>query len=381
MRKSLFTEAQVIGILKRAEAGQPVTELCRELGITQQTFYRWRRKYGGMEVSDAQELNRLLDENRRLKHLVAELALDNRILKDVLGKKMMPLAAQRQSVQRVQTQQKVSQRRACRALGFSRACVRYRTRKRTDQRLRVLLRTLAEQRPRYGYRRLHALLRRRGERVNKKRVHRLYREEGLHLRRQNRRRKRCGPRSGLLPCSRPNQRWSLDFMQDSLGSGRKVRLLNVIDDCTRECLCIEVSTGFSGLYVTRVLERLCQQRGCPETIRSDNGTEFVSVDVQRWAKARGIQWHCIEPGKPTQNSHIESFNGKLRDECLNRNLWRDIAEVRRETEQYKTEYNTERPHQALRYLTPSEYAQKLQTVEKSAREEFPSHAMQTQGFT
>ena len=294
---------------------------------------------------------------------------------------MMPLAAQRQSVQRVQTQQKVSQRRACRALGFSRACVRYRTRKRTDQRLRVLLRTLAEQRPRYGYRRLHALLRRRGERVNKKRVHRLYREEGLHLRRQNRRRKRCGPRSGLLPCSRPNQRWSLDFMQDSLGSGRKVRLLNVIDDCTRECLCIEVSTGFSGLYVTRVLERLCQHRGCPETIRSDNGTEFVSVDVQRWAKARGIQWHCIEPGKPTQNSHIESGSGKLRDECLNRNLWRDLAEVRRETEQYKTEYNTERPHQALRYLTPSEYAQKLQPVDKSAKEEFPSHAMQTPGFT
>lgn len=294
---------------------------------------------------------------------------------------MIPLAAQRQSVQRVQAQQRVSQRRACRALGVSRASLRYRTRKRTDQRLRGLLRTLAEQRPRYGYRRLHALLRRRGERVNKKRVHRLYREEGLHLRRQNRRRKRCGPRSVLLPCSRPNQRWSLDFMQDSLGSGRKVRLLNVIDDCTRECLCIEVSTGFSGLYVTRVLERLCQHRGRPETIRSDNGTEFVSTDVQRWAKARGIKWHYIEPGKPTQNSHIESFNGKLRDECLNRNLWRDLAEVRRETEQYRTEYNTERPHQALRYLTPSEYAQKLQTVDKSAREEFPSHAMQTPGFT
>lgn len=277
-------------------------------------------------------------------------------------KKVMPLAAQRQSVQRVQTQQKVGQRRACRALGFSRACVRYRTRKRTDQRL-------------------HALLRRRGERVNKKRVHRLYREEGLHLRRQNRRRKRCGPGSVLLPCSRPNQRWSLDFMQDSLGNGRKVRLLNVIDDCTRECLCIEVSTGFSGLYVTRVLERLCQQRGRPETIRSDNGPVFVSADVQRWAQGRGIKWHYIEPGKPMQNSHIESFNGKLRDECLNRNLWQDIAEVRQETEQYRTQYNTERPNQALRYLTPSEYAQKLQTVEKSAREELPSHAMQTPGFT
>jgi len=170
-------------------------------------------------------------------------------------------------------------------------------------------------------------------------------------------------------------------MQDSLRNGRKVRLLNVIDDCTRECLCIEVSTGFSGLYVTRGLERLCQQRGRPERIRSDNGPEFVSTDVQRWAQDRGIQWHYIEPGKPTQNSHIESFNGKLRDECLNRNLWQDIAEVRREVEQYRTQYNTERPHQALRYLTPSEYAQKLQTVEKSAREEFPSHAMQTPGFT
>ena len=290
-------------------------------------------------------------------------------------------AACREGVQRAQAGFAVSQRRACRTLGVSRATVRYRARRGNDQRLRGLLRTLAEQNARYGYRRLHALLRRRGERVNKKRVHRLYREEGLHLRRQNRRRKRCGPRSVLLPCSRPNQRWSLDFMQDSLGNGRKVRLRNVIDDCTRECLCIEVSTGFSGLYVTRVLERLCQQRGRPETIRSDNGPVFVSADVQRWAQGRGIKWHYIEPGKPMQNSHIESFNGKLRDECLNRNLWQDIAEVRRETEQYRTQYNTERPHQALRYLTPPTYAQKLQTVEKSAREELPSHAMQTPGFT
>ena len=294
---------------------------------------------------------------------------------------MMPLAAQRQNVQRVQRQQRLSQRRVCRALGFSRTSMRYRARRRADQRLRGLLRTLASEQPRYGYRRLHALLRRRGEPVNKKRVHRLYREEGLHLRKQTRRRRQSGPRSVLRPCSRPNQRWSLDFMQDSLGSGRKVRLLNVIDDCTRECLCIEVATGFSGLHVTRVLDRLCQQRGRPETIRSDNGPEFVSDDVQRWAKERKILWHYIEPGKPTQNSHIESFNGKVRDECLNRNLWRDLAEVRRETEQYRTEYNTVRPHSALRYLTPSEYAQKLQTVEKSQREDFPSHAMQTPGFT
>ena len=129
----------------------------------------------------------------------------------------------------------------------------------------------------------------------------------------------------------PNQRWSLDFMHDTLEDGRCFRLLNVIDDCTRECLCIEVSIGFSGKYVARVLERLCQERGAPEVIRSDNGPEFIGDPVQQWAIGRGLRWDCIEPGKPTQNSHIESFNGRLRDECLNQNLWRNLPEVRRET--------------------------------------------------
>ena len=221
MRKSLFTEAPFIGILKQAETGRMVTDLCREHGITQATFYRWRSKYGGMEVAGAQELNRLLDENRRLKQLVADLSLDVQVLKHVLGKK----------------------RRS--PLHVVREC------------------------------RLAVMLQRLGERVNAKRVYRLYREEQLHLRRKRHRKRIVGPRGALLPCSRPNQRWSLDFMTDSLGSGRKFRMFNVIDDCTRECLCIEVSTGFSGRHVTRVLERLCQQLGRPKVIRSDNGSEFT----------------------------------------------------------------------------------------------------------
>jgi transposase InsO family protein len=274
-----------------------------------------------------------------------------------------------------------SQRRACAALGWSRSSVRYRTRRGTDLRLRGLLRELAQRRPRFGYRRLCALLRRSGERINPKRVYRLYREEGLQLRRQTRRRRRTGPRGVLLPCSRPNQRWSLDFMHDTLGSGRKFRLLNVLDDCTRECLCIEVSTGFSGRHVARVLERLSQERGVPEVIRSDNGSELVSEAVQSWARRRGIRWHCIEPGKPTQNSHIESFNGRLRDECLNQNLWRDLAEVRRETSEYRRDYNEDRPHGALRYLAPAEYARRLLAQESLGRRNATSHAKTSSGLT
>jgi len=292
-----------------------------------------------------------------------------------------PPAAQREQAGRARREIGASQRRICRALGWARSSVRYRSRRGSDLRLRGLLRDLARRRPRFGYRRLHALLRRQGERVNLKRVHRLYRDEGLHLRRTTRRRRRGGPRGFLVPCSRPNQRWSLDFMHDTLGSGRKFRLLNVLDDCTRECLCIEVSTGFSGAHVARVLERLCQGRVVPECIRSDNGPEFVSEAVQSWARSRGIQWHCIEPGKPTQNSHIESFNGRLRDECLNQNLWRDLKEVRRETAEYRRDYNEDRPHGALRYLSPSEYARRLQPIDSLGIRNADSHAMAPTGLT
>lgn len=273
----------------------------------------------------------------------------------------------RDAVQRTQQELGMSQRRVCRALGFSRSSARYRARRSNDQRLRSRLRELAQKRRRFGYRRLWALLVQQGERVNKKRVYRLYRQEQLHLRRQTRRRRAVGPRGALLPCSRPNQRWSVDFMQDTLWDGRGFRLLNVIDDCTRESLCIEVSTGFSGRQVARVLERLCQERGDPETIRSDNGPEFVSEAVQGWAALRGVRWHCIEPGKPTQNSHIESFNGRLRDECLNENLWRNLEEVRRETSEYRRDYNQDRPHGALNYLAPTEYARRLLTGENLGR--------------
>lgn len=293
----------------------------------------------------------------------------------------MPPAARRDHVQRVQHTMRLSQRRACAALGFARSSVRYRRRRLSDHRLRQLLRELAQQRRRFGYRRLWALLRQRGEQVNLKRVHRLYRQEQLHLRAKTRRRRAAGPRGALVPCSRPNQRWSLDFMHDTLQDGRRFRTLNAIDDCTRECLCIEVSTSFSGPHVTRVLERLCQQHGAPETIRSDNGPELISSAVQSWSQRRKIHWHYIEPGKPTQNSHIESFNGRLRDECLNQNLWRNLAEVRRETEEYRRDYNQQRPHGALCYLPPSEYRRRLLTGESFGKKKAPSHDTHSPGLT
>ena len=170
-------------------------------------------------------------------------------------------------------------------------------------------------------------------------------------------------------------------MHDTLRDSRRFRLLTGIDDGTRECLCIEVSVGFSGRHMTRVLERLCQERGCPETIRSVNGPEFVSDAVQDWAQRRGIKWHCIAPGKPTQSSHIESFNGRLRDECLNENWWRNLPEVRCLTKEYQTDHNHRRPRGALRHLTPSEYSHNLATGQKSGREATLCRANHQPGFS
>ena len=199
-----------------------------------------------------------------------------------------------------------------------RATCRYRKRRSEDQPLRVRLRELAEARRRFGYRRLQILLEREGWQVNHKRVYRLYVEEKLSLRRK-RGRKRGTVRQPLPAAVAANQVWSVDFMSDTLSSGRRFRTLNIVDDYTRECLAIEVDTSLGGVRVVRVLEELKQRRGLPRQIRSDNGPEFVSRAVDQWAYEQGLQWHTIQPGRPMENGYVESFNGRFRDECLNEN--------------------------------------------------------------
>lgn len=249
----------------------------------------------------------------------------------------------------------MSERRACRALRANRSSIRYRKRRADDGELRRVLRELAAQRRRFGYRRLCGLLRRQGWAVNHKRVYRLYREEGLAVRKSIGKRVARGRVPALVPTA-PNQQWSLDFMSDSLASGRKIRLLPVEDVFTREGLAIEVDTSLPGVRVVQVLERLERERGAlPQEIILDNGPELTSRALDQWAYEHGVRLRFIDPGKPQQNGFIESFNGKFRDECLNQHWFLSLADARKIVEDWRVDYNRNRPHSSLGNLTPEEY--------------------------
>ena len=222
--------------------------------------------------------------------------------------------------------------------------------------LRERLKELAGQRRRFGYRRLHALLRREGWRVNHKAVHRIYVEEGLQVRQRKRKRLARVERQPMLVPQAPNQRWSMDFQHDLLATGQRLRTLNIVDDFSRECPAIEVDTSLPGARVVRVLERLAETRGLPTEIILDNGPEMIGKVLDQWAWRNGVRLHFIDPGKPTQNAFIESFNGRFRDECLNENWFLDLADARQIIEAWRIDYNSSRPHSALGYATPQEFA-------------------------
>lgn len=249
------------------------------------------------------------------------------------------------------------QRRACRLVGVARSTIRYRSRRGDDEPLRTRLRQLAEQRPRFGYRRLHVLLRRAGIVVNHKRIARLYREEGLAIRRRGRksvvRLRRGRP---TLP-QRANEQWALDFVQDALASGRTIRILSVIDVFTREALALEVDTSLPGSRVVRVLDRLRGERSLPTQLVLDNGPELVSRVLEAWAHQHAVALHFIDPGKPVQNAFCESFHGRLRDECLNEQWFLGLTDAQQIVETWRQDYNHTRPHSALGYQTPDEFAQ------------------------
>jgi putative transposase len=251
---------------------------------------------------------------------------------------------------------RLSERRACTLIGLDRSTHRYRRRADRNVELRQRLRELAEQRRRFGYRRLHVLLCREGRVVNKKRVQRLYQHEGLSLRGRRRKKRYAGLRVVLPGPDAANQRWSMDFMTDALADGRRFRLLNIVDDWTRECLAIEVGRSLTGRNVITVLEKIAMRRGYPAAIVSDNGPEFCSRAVDEWAHRVGIKLQFIRPGKPVENAFIESFNGKCRDECLNERLFLTIEQARIATETWRVDYNQVRPHSALGNLTPEAYA-------------------------
>jgi putative transposase len=253
----------------------------------------------------------------------------------------------------------MSERRACRVIGSDRASVRYRTSRSDDRSLRERLKALAQERRRFGYRRLHVLLRREGHAVNKKRVQRLYREERLMVRRRGGRKRAIGTRRPIAVALALNQRWSLDFIHDQLTDGRRFRILAVVDDCTRECLALVADTSIGGRRVARELDAIIRQWGRPSTILSDNGTELTSNAILSWADENSVGWHYIAPGKPQQNGVIESFNGRLRDELLNETLFRSLPHARAALETWRRDYNEARPHSKLGWMTPGAYARSL----------------------
>jgi putative transposase len=250
-----------------------------------------------------------------------------------------------------------SQRRACGVVGLLRPkTYRYASKRTGDAELRARLRELASQRRRFGYRRLGLLLARQGIRLNRKKLYRLYKEERLSVRRRGGRKRALGTRATMAVPQDRNLRWSLDFVMDTLVSGRRFRILTAVDDFTRECLGLVAGTSLTGPRVVHELDRIIEIRGSPGMIVSDNGTELTSNAVLGWQQEHGIEWHYIAPGKPMQNGFVESFNGRLRDECLNEHLFNTLNEARQIIEAWRNDYNTNRPHTSLKGLTPTEFA-------------------------
>lgn len=268
---------------------------------------------------------------------------------------MVTVAQRRRAVHSAMTAAGLSERRTCRFTGFPRSTQRYQS-GREDGELRARLQTLAELKPRWGYRRLHWLLLREGWRVNHKRVQRVYRSAELAVRRRRRKRVSVARVPRAVP-SAPTTRWSMDFMQDTLGDGRVFRLFTVVDDFTRACVLLVADLALAASRITRELDRVALGTGLPATLVCDNGPEFTSQVMDQWAHERGIVLQFIRPGKPVENAYIESFNGRLRDECLNQSWFLNLADAQQTVEAWRQEYNGGRPHSALAGRTPNEFVQ------------------------
>lgn len=272
---------------------------------------------------------------------------------------MVTPQAQRLCCKTMEEYHGLSQRRACQLVGAHRASIRYKSQKSDEISLKENIISIAHEKRRYGYRRIHIILRRNGIKINHKKTFRIYKTLNLKVQKRGGRRRALGQRVDCLALERINQEWSLDFVHDALTNGRRIRMLTIVDDFTRESLKITVDTSISGKRVCEELDQLLEARGAPERILSDNGSEFTSNAVLKWCKDKGIRWDYIQPGKPYQNGYIESFNGKLRDECLNENVFLNLQEAVRLVESWREEYNEERPHSALGGKTPNEMAKEV----------------------
>jgi putative transposase len=262
----------------------------------------------------------------------------------------------RQVVTYLRAAYSVSARRACRLVGLARSRWQYVSRRPARDALRERLKALAGERPRWGYKRLHVLLRREGHAVNHKLVYRLYRAEQLFVRRRRRKRV-AGPRAPITRPTRPNERWGMDFIQDAFVEGRRFRCLTMVDEFTRECPSITVDCSLPAARVIAALTALAATRGLPASLVVDHGPEFISKALDAWAFTHGVQLEFIRPGKPVDNAYIESFHSRFRDECLNERWFWDLPDAQRQIEAWRQDYNEVRPHESLQHRTPKEFAE------------------------
>lgn len=273
--------------------------------------------------------------------------------------------SQRKEAVRAMEERGLSRVRACYIAGQPRRTLYYRTQPKDDAAISAPLRELAQERPRWGWRRLIIMLRRKGIAIGEHRFRRIYRELGLQVRPRRKRKVNFVRGNVVPPVTRPNERWSIDFMHDRVGNHRSIRSMNIVDDFTRECLAVEIAYSFGSADVIRKLEEIAFERGFPSTVRFDNGSEFTSHAMLRWGAERDIQLHFIAPGKPTQNANIESLNGKIRDELFNMHRFMTIFEARRAAAAWMNDYNDVRPHSALGYRPPREFAAEFKITQTS----------------
>ncbi|ULB10219.1 IS3 family transposase [Cereibacter azotoformans] len=337
--------------------GRSVAEAVRSIGVTQFTYYRWRKEFGGLKTDQVKRLKELEKENERLRKAVSDLTLEKLILKEAAFGKLLSPARRRACIDHVRRKLGVSERVACRVLGQHRSTQRKVPRGRPDEEaLTTDIVALASQYGRYGYRRITAMLREAGWVVNVKRVERIWRRERLKVPQKQPKKGRLWLNDGScvrLRPERPNHVWSYDFVESRTHDGRKFRMLNVLDEFTRECLSIRVSRKLNSTDVLDVLSELFILRGVPGHMRSDNSPEFIATAVRTWFAAVGARCAFIEPGSPWENGYCESLNSKLRDELLNGEIFYSLAEARIVIEFWRQHYNTRRPHSSLGYRPPA----------------------------
>ncbi|MBK7656944.1 MAG: IS3 family transposase [Betaproteobacteria bacterium] len=356
MKKSRFTDSQIMAALKRVEAGLPVPEICRELGISTATFYKWRAKFGGMDTSMMARMKEIEDENRRLKKMYLEEKLKAEIVAEALAKKWRP-SRRREMAQRAVQQRSVPIRVACVAFMVSESCYRYESKHNAEnEEIANWLIRLTDNHRNWGFSLCYLYLRNvKGFGWNHKRVYRIYRELELNLRIKPRKRLVREKPEPLAVPEAINQVWSMDFMHDKLEDGRNLRLFNVIDDFNREALGIEVDFSLPSERVIRAPKQIIAWRGKPQVIRCDNGPENISATIQNWAREWGIQIEYIQPGKPQQNAYVERFNRTVRYEWLSQYYWSSIEEVQDFATQWMWSYNHDRPNMALGGFTPKQH--------------------------